>query len=527
MNAPQNRAVALRRLCAWLAAPSLALLLWAAVLYRSDRPWLGPWSAAYAALGLLLPLAAGAVLIRLLFSGRTGRGAGLAALAAGGALLASAWVHPEPRAATAAALLAAIAGAHGAALLLRNPRPWLTGATAGLLGLVLLGSEAPVLLREPGFVHWGRADCFRLPLFPKEPPYLAPGGRLLPDLDAAMPAPEYPLGARLVTNALGLRTEHEATPGRAPARRRILVLGDSFANGFAADQEAFFAPLLERALDDGAEVLPVEVSDPAYGLRWLQEHGAALRPNLVLYGQCGNDVMQAGWYAGAGGPFRLHAGGVLRDDGPRLAEEDFYRLYGHLTYPRPGRPDHANAGGGPLARLARLRLVRALLAPITLDAPRAAVTAGFAPDPEGDGRLRLLDGAANAGLYLRDEPPEIARLRDVTADLYAAMDSTCRAAGAGFAVVVFPQRQQVQPRDWEAFRDAWNLDAADFDLDRPQRDMTARCRARGVRVLDLLPAFRAAADTTPQLYLPAGDVHFNRRGHAVAAAATARLLRAP
>ncbi|HPF36972.1 MAG TPA: hypothetical protein PLH84_16225 [Candidatus Krumholzibacteria bacterium] len=521
MTDDRTRSPALRRAVAWLAVPALALLAWAAPQYRSDRPWLGPWSAAYAAAGLAAPLLAVAVLA---WSTRTRRrGAAWAVSAAAAVLLACGWLQPEPRAAAAALLLGLMGATWGSALHLHHDRSLLTGLTAGLVGLAIFLTEAPVLLREPAFVHWGSADCFRQPLFPKTPPYLPAGGRLLPDLDARMPAPEYPLGARIVTNALGLRTRHAVTPGAEPARTRVLVLGDSFANGFAADQDAFFAPLLERELDDGAEVLPVEVSDPAYGLRHLQDHIAALRPDRVLYAQCGNDVMQAGWYAGAGGPFRLHADGVLRDDGPRRPDADFYAAHDHLKARHPGDPARTAPRREDLPRrLTRLRLVHLLLRD---DAGPAVPTRGFAPTP--DGRLRLLDGAANAGLYLWDEPEEIAALRRITADLYAAMDSTCRAAGADFAVVLFPQRHQVQPRDWAALREAWNLDDDAFDLDLPQRAMTALCAARGVRVLDLLPDFRAAADSVPQLYLPGGDVHFNRRGHAVAAAATARRLRAP
>lgn len=519
MPADRPTFTALRRAAAWLALPTLALLVWAAPLYRSDRPWLGPWSQAYVLAGLVGPLVAVAALIWSLRA--RGRPSAWAAFGAAAVLLAAGRLQPEPRAAAACVLLGIMGAAHGLARLRDDGRPLLSALVAGLLGLILFATEAPVLLREPAFVHWGHADSFRQPLFPKEPPYLPAGGRLLPDLNAWMPAPEDPLGAHLATNALGLRTPHPVTPGASPVRDRVLVLGDSFANGFAADQDAFYAPLLEHALGDGVEVLPVEVSDPAYGLRHLQDHIAALRPDRVLYAQCGNDVMQAGWYAGAGGPFRLHPDGVLRDDGPRRDDADFYRAHDHLKAPRPGDPAFtAPHREGLLQRLARLRLVRLLTRD---DARRAVPTRGFVPAP--DGRLRLLDGAANVGFYLRDEPPEIAVLRRITADLYAAMDSTCRAADADFAVVLFPQRHQVQPRDWAALRDAWNLDAAAYDLDLPQRAMTARCRDRGVRVLDLLPDFRAAADTVPQLYLPGGDVHFNARGHATAAAATARRLR--
>lgn len=521
MTAADRRSTLLARTVAALATAVAALGLWSALQYRSDDPWLLRWSWRFWAVGLL-PAAMLPAALPLTLR----RGGWALAAAAGAAGLAAAGLNPDPRSSVAAGLLALLLLLHAAARRFRTPGPYLSALVLALFGAVLAAAELPVLRHHHELVRWGRDDCFRQPLFPKAPPYLPAGGRLLPDLDARLPAPEYPTGARLITNALGLRTAHAVTPGAAPVVRRVLLLGDSFANGFAADQDAFFAPLLERELGgaERVEVLPVEVSDPAYGLRHLQDHIAALRPDLVLYGHCGNDVMQAGWYAGPGGPFRLHPGGVLRDDGPRLADADFYRLHDDLVYSRPGRPPAAPARPGLAARLARFRLFHGLAA---RRGDAAVATAGFAPQPEGDRRLRLLDGAANLGLYLRDEPPRLRAMLDVTASLYAAMDSTAAAAGAGFAVVLFPQRHQVQPRDWAAMREAWNLDDADFDLDRPQtvlRDAGERC---GFRVLDLLPDFRAAAPATPQLYLPGGDVHFNRHGHALAARSAARLLRTP
>jgi hypothetical protein len=61
-----------------------------------------------------------------------------------------------------------------------------------------------------------------------------------------------------------------------------------------------------------------------------------------------------------------------------------------------------------------------------------------------------------------------------------------------------------------------------MDFDQPNRLLTDALRAAGVRVLDLLPAFRSGAE---RLYKPQ-DTHWNLAGNRLAAATIAASLRA-
>ena len=93
---------------------------------------------------------------------------------------------------------------------------------------------------------------------------------------------------------------------------------------------------------------------------------------------------------------------------------------------------------------------------------------------------------------------------------------------AGFLLVLFPLRYQVQPQDWQAMQDRWNLDNADFDLDQYNRRIRQLCASHGIACLDLTDTFREAA-RTENLYLPFDD-HINAAGHELAARATAAYL---
>ena len=84
-----------------------------------------------------------------------------------------------------------------------------------------------------------------------------------------------------------------------------------------------------------------------------------------------------------------------------------------------------------------------------------------------------------------------------------------------FVLVYFPQRIQVQQRDWELFRRRWNLNPDDFDLDLHNRRVTKYCRTHGINFLDLTSPFRDAA-RKQNMYLP-NDGHPNQLGHVLAA----------
>jgi hypothetical protein len=174
--------------------------------------------------------------------------------------------------------------------------------------------------------------------------------------------------------------------------------------------------------------------------------------------------------------------------------------------------------------LSSLRAFR-LLGPLwSLDGYSPTVMPSFAVHFEAvDGRKRLIDGYSNLGHYYVRDPERTRRLNSAVMPMLRGFKRACDAVGARFLLVVFPQRFQVAPPDWEAMRAFWNLDAADFDLSLLNRDLAAFSTAEGIELLDLATAFREAVERTA-LYLPAGDMHFNRRGNELAARATADFL---
>jgi hypothetical protein len=63
-----------------------------------------------------------------------------------------------------------------------------------------------------------------------------------------------------------------------------------------------------------------------------------------------------------------------------------------------------------------------------------------------------------------------------------AMAASARAHGAEFLLLLYPPRLQVQPRDWLAVVDRWQLNASEFDLDKHHRRILQFCDSAGIPV---------------------------------------------
>lgn len=302
---------------------------------------------------------------------------------------------------------------------------------------------------------------------------------------------------RWVNNSAGFRRVEEVTREREPGTLRILSLGDSFTAGYRVGQEETFSHLLEERLEAAGswrdvEVLISVVEEPATGLSYLETHGIGWRPDWVLLGlTLGNDVAQT------------YATLDPREDRESLiADLKTWTLPPECFDPKSAKPPaRAGATGG-------LRLLRLLETLGDRQAPRAVTSLW-----DEYVRPRLFDNNG-LGMYLDPAPPRIQTAYDRLDSVLEGYREVCAAHGIGFAAVLFPQRYQVQPRDWTATVRTYGLDRDCFDLRAPNRRLTAFCRRAGIPCLDPTPAMsRRFEGTGRSLYLPRGDMHWNARGH--------------
>lgn len=132
---------------------------------------------------------------------------------------------------------------------------------------------------------------------------------------------------QVVISEQGLRDE-SYSPTPAPGRRRVLLLGDSFAWGFGVEKQEMFEKLLEDRFPD---MDVVNAAVPGYGtdqeLLLLEEQGLGFHPNLVLLLFHPNDLLNNTWPRQYGYPkpvLRLDGNGLRLESVPvpggRLSE---------------------------------------------------------------------------------------------------------------------------------------------------------------------------------------------------------------
>jgi len=348
---------------------------------------------------------------------------------------------------------------------------------------------------------------------------LGPGGLLKEGFEGRL---TDGLGGTILwkNNAAGFRSREETAAVPPAGVVRILSMGDSFVAGYRVDQEATYSRLVEVALRAAglrAEVLIAEIEQPATGLWWLLHGGFDWRPSLVVLGvTLGNDVAQTGFSIDPPGEFTLEVGesGVTmsrRESPVPLSERPEYALRIPAEALAPGAP-------GKIVPVRRpLRILDLALGPLAQ--PIAAARGASSPH-------FLFDGVNGLGVFLKAPPPSVEAAFGRLERVLVATAAAARRNGADLLVVLLPQRFQVQPEDWAATARAYGLREAAFDLDGPNRRIAVFCAAGGIACLDLAgPLREARSHEGRSLYLPGGDMHWNARGHAAAAAALVPVVR--
>jgi lysophospholipase L1-like esterase len=298
-------------------------------------------------------------------------------------------------------------------------------------------------------------------------------------------------------NALGLRGPDPA-PAKVAGTLRLAVLGDSFVEGKqVGDAEVFTAQLERLAAADGQRLEVLNAGMGGYGtsdelLLW-ERVVAALRPDLVLVAFFPNDVrnnLERAW-------FDVREGRVVQ-----VAE--------------PPRPRVRW-----LYKAQKFLVSRSHLAYLVKSA--ALTLSGAAPDrreevPDAP-RGKLLE---DEEVFLVEPSPRIARGWTLTFALLRELALRVEASGARFAVVLVPNRYQVDAALWRLHARQLGLDPAAFGPELPQRRFAEWSRETGIPVIDLLPELRERNRDNSFYHLL--DAHWNAAGHRVAAEALLREL---
>ena len=357
---------------------------------------------------------------------------------------------------------------------------------------------------------------------------LQSGGRLKPNINVDMEGESPPV--HFITNAQGFRNSREYAAHSSSDTFRILYIGDSFVGGYRVDQEKMSGKILQNTLNAAlqgmpstikqVEVLVVVLADPAEVWYWLYEYDSVMNPDLIVLGiALGNDLAGTHLSIGPHGLYRTQ-----EDDSLRLVlnkTRDWESLHNLNATQLPKSVNILNLGLvwrglKQESRLLNLLAQSYLVQRMSSIQPRSVIASAHGDHLWGT-RIHAFDFFHALGFFHISTLDVVDEAFEQTFQALNAIHTYCEMRTIPLLFVLFPQRFQVTEEEWDRTVDLYSLNPDHFDIEYPNRRIMERCGTEGMVCIDLLPAFRTAAKQEPgDLYLPAGDMHWNSRGHHVA-----------
>jgi len=337
-----------------------------------------------------------------------------------------------------------------------------------------------------------------------------PGGYLKENFDAMVLGP-YRNTVRWKNNAQGFRNDYDVTPEPGRGVVRLISIGDSFTAGYRLAQNETFSFLLEQYLNtksDGSkyEVLISAVDNPIAGLDYLSRSGLSFKPKLVLLGvTLGNDIAEAYVGLSQGGRYTL-------DDETGRIEINASQTLGFSHGVEKILIPAACIYPTKFSFLDRHSITYHLLKQLWRSRQNGE---GIASWYEGQ-NPKLFDPNHGLGGYLKEPPREVQESYDRLFRTLRGSKKVMASKGVNFAVLVFPQRFQVQKEDWTCSVADYRLNEACFDLNLPNGLIADFCAQNDIVCIDPTQAMVAAHSISHRsLYCPQGDMHPNAEGNRV------------
>ena len=366
---------------------------------------------------------------------------------------------------------------------------WIKTGVINVLVFILIG-EAVLRLMDPVLARGGLFGNTQSPAHLK--PYVQTQGSIQ------------------VTNSHGFRDRERAFENTSQATR-IVALGDSFTYGAGVTYDEIFTTVLERALQDfspGLELINLGVSgwDPSEEFHLLKIYGSKFQPDVVMMNFfVGNDIMRRR--------------GVLLEEPMVVAGQSYYvHTVGNWVHDTLG-PDrwylYHNINYLLKVGVNRFRL------PEDGQKGNGNDTGFWKPFRTKQAYLKDIDERSE--IYLKVSTPSFDYHWNRTLTTLNAMRNFLKAQGVSLVLVLLPAQEQVDTGLQRELMGALGTQPDHYDFEKPQRLLKAWCEQQDIMVIDLLPAFQREADPSA-LYFE-NDIHWNKKGHALAARQILPVLR--
>ena len=314
------------------------------------------------------------------------------------------------------------------------------------------------------------------------------GWRKIPNAMGHHKTPEYEVLENI--NAAGIRGP-EYPLRKDSGEQRIILLGDSFSEGYTVEFEELFSEVLKKKLNADQPERSTEVINFGTGgystdqeMLCFERDAAQYQPDATVLMFCVNDPWfnnQSRYYSRGFKPmFKLDGDSLLLTNVPvpTMASRSFFSK----------TKDWLLENSELVRRFKNLR-----------DNARYAASGQTVPD--------------EWRIYQKEKTPEMEAAWQVTAKLLDRLRQRTAAAGSSLAIFYIPEKIEVYDTDWQEFLKTYSLDAGKFDPAAPRLRLQAICDSLQITLIDPLPFFMEKSETP--LYFQ-HDWHWNRFGHQVA-----------
>lgn len=284
---------------------------------------------------------------------------------------------------------------------------------------------------------------------------------------------------------------------------RILILGDSFAEGYTVEFEELFSEILKAELNKNCKV-DYEVINGGTGgwstdqeILFFENTGQKYNPDLTILLFCINDPWyntQKKYWRG-GKPQFILSGDSLELTNvpvPTAAEESFFQ-----KTKRWG--------------LENLQLLK--YAKRVKDNMQYSGTQSVPIEWE---------------IYREKEMPEMTQAWEVTEKLLFRLREKTSAIESELLVFYISEKVETYEKEWQRLLETYSVNGEDFSPEIPRKKLAKICERQNVPFFDPTVSFMAAAqaDTSRSLYFDL-DWHWNKHGHALVGKLLAEKINCP
>ncbi|MBN2208167.1 MAG: SGNH/GDSL hydrolase family protein [Candidatus Coatesbacteria bacterium] len=397
------------------------------------------------------------------------------------------------------------------------------------LSISLVGAE--IVIR---FIEW-RNSPVSPKLFYEHDDVL--GWRKVPGKEGWLVKPEYKINEKI--NSKGLRGP-ECPYEKPQGEFRILVLGDSFTEGYSVQLASLFTQVLAEKLNNeggGGRFRVINAGTSGYStdqeLLFFRQEGVKYGPDLVLLMFYENDV----WYNNQARYWRGYK--------PLFCLEGESLVLTNVPVPKP-EPESESDGGSADQRLTLKQwlnrnsriyaFLRSSLKRIGwLNA--ALVRVGLAQKPSESAPIPEAENGQEDASELPDEfevwrrrpTEEMQQAWAITEALIRQLKREVEESGANLIVFYIPNKATIYDDSRKATMQKYSLSEDAWDLDKTAKDLQQLCDRLSVQFVDPTEVFREEARRLEQpgerLYYTY-DNHWNPHGHRLAADILSDLIEA-